>query len=227
MLLCDSEVNEAPFNRPDNLFYMSATGVFDHSISIENYTIEPTGIVCDFKSGHLFRSDDDLNRVFEVDASNPSVKLSSFSTAAYATDAEDVTFDPVSNHLLILQGVTANPSHNTVFETTLSGTLLASIKMPAPLVDDLEGITYDPVNQVFYVAGGPHPDIWVVSRDGQTILDTITILENFKNPNGAPVHPKGLTLAPSSNPDDYLSVLSLWVADYGKDQVMDGRIFDI
>lgn len=228
LLLCDSEVNESPFNRSDNLFHLSATGAFDHSSSLTSFTIEPTGLAYVAASGHLFISDDDKNVIFEVDASNPSVKLSSFSTAAYATDAEDVAFDPVSNHLLILQGVTSNPSHNTVFETTLSGTLLASIKMPAPLVEDLEGITYDPVNQVFYVAGGPNPDIWVVSRDGKTILDTITILEDYPNPvNGTNVHPKGLMLAPSSNPSDDPSILSLWVADYGRDQVMDGRLFEI
>jgi len=228
LLMCDSEVNESPFNRSDNLFHLSATGAFDHSSSLTSVTIEPTGLAYVAASGHLFISDDDKNAIFEVDASNPGVKLSSFSTDAYAGDGEDVAFDPVSNHLLILQGVTSNPSHNTVFETTLSGTLLASIKMPAPLVEDLEGITYDPVNQVFYVAGGPNPDIWVVSRDGKTILDTITILEGHRNPlSNTDVHPKGLTLAPSSNPNDDPSIMSLWVADYGKDQVMDGRLFEI
>ncbi|MBA4099881.1 MAG: hypothetical protein C0484_24290 [Rhodospirillum sp.] len=228
LLLVDSEVNEPPFFGINNLFHFSLSMTFDHAASLKSFTIEPTGAAYDPLSGHLFISDDDANRIFEVDAGNPGVLIKSFSTAAYATDAEDVAFDPVSNHLLVLQGVTANPSHNTVFETTLSGTLLASIKMPAALSQDLEGIAYDPVNQVFYVAGGPNPDIWVVSRDGQTILSTITVLEGVTNTlTDTIVHPKGLLLAPSSDPNDDPGVMSLYVADFGHDNVMDGRMYEI
>src|SRR4029453_692875 len=105
LLLADSEVNETPFNRLDNLFYMSATGVFDHSISIENYTIEPTGIVYASQSQHLFISDDDKNRVFEVSASDPSVQVGpGFSTNKFAPDNEDIGYDPATNHLLLVEG---------------------------------------------------------------------------------------------------------------------------
>ena len=36
-----------------------------------------------------------------------------------------------------------------------------------------------------------------------------------------------MTMAPSSDPNDDPSVMSLWVGDYGKDQFMDGRILEI
>jgi Ca2+-binding RTX toxin-like protein len=96
------------------------------------------------------------------------------------------------------------------------------------VISDPEAIAYDPVRNVFYVSGGFSADIFVVSRDGKTILDTITVLEGFDNPiSNVHVRPKALTLAPSSDPNDDLSVMSLWVADYGADQVMDGRIFEV
>src|SRR5690349_2718974 len=226
LLECDSEVDETPFFRKDNLFVLSATGVFNHSISIENYTIEPTGIVYASQSGHLFISDDDANKVFEVDASNPTTLIRSFSTKSFATDCEDISYDPATNHLFLVEGSTGSFNTHTIFETTTTGTVVQKLVLPSK-ISDPEAVAYDSKNQVFYVSGGSSPDIWVVSRDGKTILDTITTLENFKNPNGAPVHPKGLTLAPSSNPNDDPSVMSLWVADYGKDQVMDGRIFEL
>jgi Ca2+-binding RTX toxin-like protein len=226
LLLCDSEVNESPFNRPDNLFHLSATGTFDHSSSIESYTIEPTGLAFVGATGHLFVSDDDKNAVFEVDASNPGVKLSSFSTSGYATDLEDIAYDPAANHLLLMQGGGDGNAH-TIFETTTGGSVLKSMVLPST-ISDPEAIAYDSANQVFYISGGFSPDIFVVSRDGKTIVDTITVLEGLTNPiSGTRVHPKGLTFAPSSNPNDDPSVMSLWVADYGRDQVMDGRLFEI
>jgi Ca2+-binding RTX toxin-like protein len=227
LLMVDSEIDETPFFRTDNLFHLSATGVFNSSSSLEGFTVEPTGIVYASPLGHLFISDDDKNRVFEVDANNPGgPPISSFSTKTFATDVEDVAYDPATNHLFVIEGSTGNFNAHTIFETTTTGTMVQSLVLPST-ISDPEAIVYDSVNQVFYVSGGFSPNIWVVSRDGQTILNTITVLQNYKNPNGAPAHPKGLTLAPTSNPNDDPSFMSLWVTDYGKDQVMDGRIFEI
>jgi Ca2+-binding RTX toxin-like protein len=222
LLMSDSEVDESPFNRQDNLFYLSASGVFDHSSSLRSFTKEPTGLVYVTASQHLFISDDDQNAVFEVAASNPGVKLNSFSTNSYASDAEDIGYDPATNHLFIVEGAA-----HTIFETTTTGTVIKSMVLPST-ISDPEAIAYDSTSQIFYISGGFSPDIFVVSRDGKTILDTITVLEGYRNPvNGTNVHPKGLTLAPSSNPNDDPSIMSLWVADYGRDQVMDGRLFEL
>ena len=226
LLMCDSEINESPFNRPDNLFHLSATGAFDHSSSMESFTIEPTGLTYASASGHLFISDDDKNGIFEVDADNPGAKLDFFSTNSYASDCEDIAYDPATNHLFIVNGASANSNVRTIFETTTSGAVVGSMLLPSAILDP-EAIAYDSAGQVFYVSGGFSPDIFVVSRDGKTILDTITVLRDFRNPNGTSAHPKGLVLAPTSDPTDDASAMSLWIADYGKDQVMDGRIFEI
>jgi Ca2+-binding RTX toxin-like protein len=228
LLESDSEVDETPFFATNNLFYYSLSGTFDHSTSLESFTIEPTGLAYNPLNGHLFVSDDDANRINEVDAANPGVKLNSFSVAPFAPDAEDVAFDPVTNHVLVMEGDTAGVNPRTIFEMTTSGTMVQAISLTTQVPIDLEAIAYDSVNQVFYVTGGSSKDIYVVSRDGQTLLDTITVLENLTNTlSDTSVHPKGLLLAPSSNPNDDPSTMSLYVADYGRDQVMDGRIYEI
>jgi hypothetical protein len=227
LLMSDSEIDETPFFRPDNLFFLSETAVFDHSTSLQSFTKEATGIVFNSFDGHLYISDDNERKIFEVDPDNPGVQLGSFSTSSYAADCEDVGYDPVTNHLFIMNGGGGGATERTIFETTTGGTVIQSMKLPAA-ISDPEAIAYDYINQVFYVSGTFSADIFVVSRDGKTILDTITVLEDYRNPiTDTRVRPKGLTLAPSSNPNDDASVLSLWVADYGKDQVMDGRIFEL
>ena len=227
LVMSDSEIDETPFFRPDNLFYLSATGVFDHSASLASFCKEPTGVAFDPLNGHLFISDDSKKKVFEVDPDNPGTLISSFLTTAIgADDVEDILFDPVTGHLLLSEGEQSSLHPRTLFEVTTNGTLISSVTLPVA-VGDPEGVAYDALRNVFYVTGHTSEDILVVSREGQ-ILETLTLLEAYQNPiSDTGVKPKGLTMAPSSNPNDDPSVMSLWVADYGKDQVMDGRLFEI
>ena len=227
LLMSDSEIDETPFFRPDNLFYLSETGAFDHSASLAAFCKEATGIAFNPLNGHLFISDDSKKRIFEVDPDNPGTLISSFSTTAFGSnDSEDIIFDPVTGNLLISEGEQSSLHPRTIFEVTTAGALISSVTMPAA-VGDPEGFAYDALRNVFYVSGHSSEDILVVSRDGQ-ILETLTLLEAYENPiSDTGVKAKGLTMAPSSDPNDDPSVMSLWVADYGKDQVMDGRIFEI
>ncbi|MBA4099882.1 MAG: hypothetical protein C0484_24295, partial [Rhodospirillum sp.] len=225
--MSDSEVDETPFFRPDNLFYLSATGVFDHSASLAAFCKEPTGVAFNPLNGHVFISDDNKKKVFEIDPDNPGTLISSFSTTAIgANDVEDIIFDPVTGHLLLSEGEQSSLHPRTIFEVTNNGSLISSVALPVA-VGDPEGFAYDAARNVFYFSGHSSEDIFVVSRDGQ-ILETLTLLEAYQNPiSDTGVKPKGLTMAPSSDPNDDPSVMSLWVADYGKDQVMDGRLFEI
>jgi hypothetical protein len=59
-------------------------------------------------------------------------------------------------------------------------------------------------------------------------VSTIDILSAYKNPvSGVAVKVSDLELAPSSNPNDDSNKLSLYVADWGADQVDDGRLFEL
>ena len=164
--------------------------------------------------------------IYVVAASDPSKRLGFIDMSSVSSDTEDPVYDPTTGHLLILEGGGGmNP--RKVYEVTTAGEILRSIQLPKA-VADVEALAYDSVHNVFYASGGTSPNIYVVSRDGTTVLDTITVLAGLTNPiSGIAVAPKGLILAPSSDPNDDPSVMSLWVADYGRDQVMDGRLFEI
>ena len=226
LIMTDSEIDESPFFRPDNLFYVRANGTFDHSASLASFCKEPTGVAFHPGNGDLFISDDSKKKVFRIDPDNPGTLISSFSkTAIGADDVEDIIYDPVTGHLFLAEGEQGTTHPRTLFEVTVSGTLVSRITLPTA-VGDPEGLAYDPDRNVFYICGHTSEDILVVSRTGQ-ILERIDVLRPFDNPSGTGVKPKGLTLAPSSDPNDDPDVMSLWVADYGKDQVMDGRLFEI
>jgi Ca2+-binding RTX toxin-like protein/uncharacterized protein YjiK len=228
LLVSDSEVDESPFFAQNNLFFLSETGAFDHAASLRAFCSEPTGVTYNPLNGHLFISDDSARKVFEVDPKNPSVLISSFSTRNIGLDdVEDLVFDPVTGHLLLSEGEQSTLHPRTIVEVTTTGTVIQMIPMPLE-VGDPEGFTYDPTRNVFYVCGHRSDDILVLSRDGQTILDRLTLLDNVRNVNsGVGVKPKGLVLAPSSDPNDDPSNMSLWVADYATDQFMDGQLFEI
>src|SRR5206468_12591933 len=100
------------------------SGAFDHSVSLRSFTSEPTGLAYDPLNGHLFISDDVARKVFEVDPNNLGVLISSFSTLSFeANDTEDIGFDPVTGHLLVVEGDQGTKHPQTIFEVTTTGTL--------------------------------------------------------------------------------------------------------
>ena len=125
LILSDSEIDELPFFRPDNVFYLSETGKFDHSASFQSFCKEPTGVAFNPLNGLLYISDDNNDMVFEVDPDNPNVLLDSFSTRDFGSDdAEDVIFDPVTGHLLVCEGEQSSDNPRTLFEVTVDGVLI-------------------------------------------------------------------------------------------------------
>jgi hypothetical protein len=221
LFLCDSEVNEAPFNSTTNLFALRTDGSLINSYSLTGFSLEPTGLAYDASTDRLYISDDDKNRVFWVDPDNPQVKLGQFSSKLSGpSDAEDVAFDPVTGHLFISNGIYAN-----IREVTTTGALVQTIAMPSAITDP-DALCYDAAHGVFFVSGKFSSNIWVLDRSG-AIIDTITLLGNYPRANGTRAKITDLELAPSSNPNDDPGALSLFVVDYGTDQVSDGRMFEI
>jgi Calx-beta domain-containing protein/hemolysin type calcium-binding protein len=221
LFLCDSEVNESPFNSTTNMFALNMDGTLASSFSLTGFTIEPTGLAYDQASDRLYISDDDADKVFWVDPDNPQLKLGEFSAKLSGeSDAEDVAFDPVTGHLFISNGSYAN-----IREVTTTGALVRTISLPSA-ISDPEALCYDAANGVFFVSGKFSSNIWVLDQNG-TLLDTITLLGNYPRSSGTKAKVTDMVLAPSSNPNDDPNTLSLFVADYGGDQVNDGRLFEI
>ena len=98
--------------------------------------------------------------------------------------------------------------------------------MPA-VIKDPEAVYYDAAHDVFFVGIENGHDIWMVDHNGN-MLNDINIFANYRNPvNNGSVNLKGMTLAPSSDPNDDPSVLNLYAADFGVSHVNDGRLFEI
>jgi Ca2+-binding RTX toxin-like protein len=229
--LVDSEVDEAPFRATNNMFRLDAQGNLITGVSLTNWTKEPTGVavwVTATGAQHLFITDDNKQRVYEIDAAKPGVVLHSFSTTTFGcADPEDISINPNNGNLFIL-----SENDHRIYEVTQAGALVSTIQLPntfVPIPDPnasdsgAEGLAYDAEKDVFYIVGGFSTDIFVVNRSGQ-IVDTIDILAQYPNANGLRVYGKGLELGPSS---DGSGNLSLWVTDYGLDQKADGRLIEI
>ena len=136
-------------------------------------------------------------------------------------DPEDPVIDPTTGHIYMLDGATRQ-----FFELTTTGALVDVTTLPAAITD-AEAMAYDPLRDVFYIASAAtRGKIFQTDSDGQ-ILASFDLLNSYLNPiTGAKPKIKGLELAPSSDPNDG-DRMSLYACDYGADQVMDGRLFEI
>jgi hypothetical protein len=228
LFLCDSEADESPFFGTKNLFALNTDGTLKPggAMSLLSFSKEPTGLAFDPTTGHMLVSDDRGYKVYWVDPANPTVKLGEFLTRPLGgSDPEDIAVDPVSGRLFICNG-SGNTHTPGIIEVDGTGTqVFSTIAMPSEITDS-EALAYDALHDVFYVGGKFSSKIWVLDRSG-TILDTIDLLDGFRRPDGSRAKVTDLELAPSSDPNDAPTELSLYVADYGVDQVSDGRLFEI
>ena len=229
LFLSDSEVDEAPFLRGDNLFRMNLDGSNASAHSLFGFTHEPTGLAFDPTTGRLYITDDDQFAVFWVDPDNPTQLQGQFATPIAADDPEDIAVDPSNGHLFIING----DSHSIVEVDPSGNQIGAAIVLPS-LISDPEAIVYDPQHQLFYVGGDFSSNIWAVDRNGN-IVDTITLLASYANAvSGTRAHVKDLEFAPTSDLTDDPLLMSLYVADYGNNHPEiwgypsdDGRIIEI
>lgn len=222
-MLSDSEVEESPFNRSDNLFQLQPDGTLVTDYSLLSFTDEPTGLAYNATLDRLYITDDDNYAVYWVDPDNPTIKLGQFLTQPLgAIDPEDIAVDPDNGRLFIVNGL-----DRRIIETDATGSTVFSNIQLSTLIADPEALAYDNVNDVFYVGGGFSSNFWVVDRSGNIIRE-FDIFDDYRNPvNDSRVHVKDLEIAPTSDPNDAATEMSLYVLDYGNSHVNDGRIFEV
>src|SRR4051812_15086996 len=228
LYLVDSEVDEVTPRGAANMWALNLDGTLkpNGAISLYGYTTEPTGIAFDPTTGKMYITDDDTFNIYVTNVANPSAKLSQFATKPLGgDDPEEVAFNPVNGHLYIANG--SDIAHPEIIEIDSIGTqVIRNIPLPA-VIKDPEAVVYDAAHDVFFVGIENGHEIWMVDHNGN-ILNDINIFANYRNPvNNGSVNLKGLTLAPSSDPNDDPSVLSLYAADFGVSHVNDGRLFEI
>ena len=222
LFIVDSEHDESPYYSQTNLFVTTLDGTQVGSFSLRAFTKEPTGIAYNPLNGLLYISDDDADKIFIVNPNNPGTLVGSIDMKPFGiTDAEDPKINPVTGHIYMLDGVTRR-----FFELTETGAFVSSIVLPSAITD-AEALAYDPLRDVFYIASGAtRGKIFQTDHNGN-ILASFDLLNAYTNPiSGSLPRIKGLELAPSSNPNDG-DRMSLYAVDYGTDQRLDGRMFEI
>jgi VCBS repeat-containing protein len=211
LFIGDSEHDESPYNGNTNLFGLSLDGSYLRNY-LTPFTKEPTGLAYNPGNGYLYMADDDAGVVSWVSPADPSVRLGFFSVERWGFyDTEDLKFDPLTGHIHILD--------EQLYEFTADGVFVNSVPYPSAL-KDAEALAYDPLHDLFFVSGNTAL-IYVMDAEG-TLKGTIDVLSSLATRPKI----KGMELAPSSDPNDG-DAMSLYVADYGSDQVNDGRLFEI
>lgn len=228
-------VDPQELTRVDTLYSLNLDGTLQqdgvHSLG---FSWKPAGLAYDPFSGHMYVADDESLAIQWVDPSNPTVMLGSFDASTLGIsntgDTEDVTIDPTNGHVFVVNG--GDFGEPRIIETDATGSQIYNITdLKAAVVGQPigspEGAVYDPTRDVFFV-GGNNFDIKVVDRQG-TILDDFTLLQNYRNPAGnIGTEIQGLTLAPSSDPNDDPHKMNLYVADAGLlNTDGDGRLIEI
>jgi hypothetical protein len=225
--MCDPQ----ELSNVNNLVALNLDGTLKPGgVSSVTFGTKPAGLAFDPSSGRLYMADDDLLKIQWVDPANPTKELGEFSAKALgSTDTEDVAVNPNNGHVFICNG--GDFGAPKIIETDATGSQIFSVIDLTAAVQGQpsgspEAIAYDPSHDVFFVAGNNY-DIKVVNRSG-TVLDDITVLSGYRNPSGnIGVDIQGLTLAPSSDPNDDPATMSLYVADAGLLHGSDGRLFEI
>ncbi len=260
--LVDSEIEETDFwatlDPKRNVSEFSGTGAIVDTLNIFRIAIdEPTGIAFNPVDGLLYITEDEVDRVYVIDQANPPSTAEERvffqvppATETGSNDPEGITVDPQTGNLFIASGREEVPTRGDVIEVTRTGQLVSSFQVPDGVLDP-EGIYFDPRSGNLYLSSGsggeadPEDDaIWVVSTDGELIreISLAALNASFGNPAndrdaGGRVRPKGITMAPSSDPNDDPSIVSLYITDWGVDagdyegvpptDGNDGRIFEL
>lgn len=237
LFISDGEVDEiAPLFTGNNLYEMTLTGELTRMGTTLPYSFEPTGVADNAANGHLFISDDDRRRVFELAAGPDSTfgtsddLLTSFSTSAFESyDPEGLAFNNTTGELYIIDGVnhevyTVNPGANGRFDGVPNSggdDVVTQFDVLGLGILDPEAGHYDSATGHLILAGRSDEDIYEVTTDG--LLVRILTIADVNTGKLA-----GLTMAPGSrNPD----IMSYYVVDRGIDNDVDstendGRLYE-
>jgi DNA-binding beta-propeller fold protein YncE len=235
LLVSDSEVEEMPIYRGANLYFIKRSGHLVGNGTTVGYSHEPTGVSFDTHAGVLYVPDDDKDRVYSVGPGadgrlgTPDDTVASFSTTPYGSyDPEDIVFQLDSGHLFICDGsgkeVYDIDPVNGVFGD--GNDVAAHFDVGKYGIRNCEGIGSDPQRRTLLVIDDYERKIFELSRSGR-LLRTITI--PLSDPD---LWLAGVTVAPTSNPNDGPSAMSYWIVDRHVDnnanpKENDGRIYEV
>src|SRR5687767_2522741 len=252
LLISDIDVEEAPqtFWEGFNVFQSTLTGTISSNCttftssplnlsSYNNFSDEPTGITINNINNHIFFSDDNANRIFEVAPGLDGAYCTSDDAVTYVpigvspfniTDLEDLAYG--QNKLYITSG---GDGSATIYEYNLgingvlgggddsSGTL-PNFSTSALGFGDVEGIAYNSTAGTLYILSTQGTDTYL----GETTTGG-TLLRAYDLSYLGSVRRSGLTVAPASG-DPFTD--SIYIVSRGQDNgstsnFNDGKIWEI
>jgi K319-like protein len=236
LLTSDGEVEEMSIWANVNYSESTLGGSFLEGFNVTSFTHEPVGVAHNPASGHLFISDDDQDRVFEIDKGpdgrfrTSDDRITSFGTSAFGSgDPEGIAVDHLQNRLFIADGVNAEiyevlPGANGRFD----GVPNAGDDQVRHFDTASLGIQ-DPETVEFNAASGT---LFTIGKDGDKIVEITTtgaLIREIDTSYLGLDRPAGLAYAPRSVDP---SARSLYIADRRVDNCTnpkenDGRIYEI
>ena len=217
LMISDSEVNEVAIYAGANLFEITAGAELSGTYTTLSYSDEPTDITYNPANRHLFISDDDQKRIFEIDPGSDGEygtgddAVASFSTSAFGSgDPEGVTYDFAEGVLYIVDGVNSEiyrvaPGLNGRFDgvAPMGDDQVSSFDTETHGLLDPEGIAYDSDFGHIYAVGKPPTTVFHFTTAGDLIRTLDISAANADKP-------AGLAYAPGS---DDPARMHLWIVD--------------
>ena len=238
LLMSDGEVDETVSGithfQGANVWEMTLGGSVVRTANISKVaptvvpmTNEPTGVTWNPATGHYFVTDDDAQRVYDLNPGGDRLigtaddTWTFFSTVANGNnngDPEGIAFDTWNNHVFVSDGVNME-----VYEYTTTGTLVNHFDVEAYGVLDNESVEFNPDSGTLLVLSNHGSPIIVETTISGGLLRT----QDFSAANA--IAPAGLAYAPAS---DGSGVKRFYIVDRGIDNnpnpnIIDGKMYEL
>jgi hypothetical protein len=217
-LISDSEVDETPQYQGFNLYTATRTGSgFGSGTLLRFANKEPSGIGFNQGDGTLYASNDDKDRISRVLPGIDGVHgtaddtVSVFSTAAFgSTDPEGIEYDPATGRVLVCDGLgreiyLVDPVNGTFGD---ANDVVTHFDLAQHGLTDCEGLGLDASRNTLLVVDWTTDAIYELSMSGEH-LRTFSLSEIMTTKS----HIAGVTMAPSSNPNDSPAAMNYWIVD--------------
>ncbi|MBD2359252.1 hypothetical protein H6G41_32495 [Tolypothrix sp. FACHB-123] len=224
LLIADGEVEEnSKLFKGKNLFQASLQGSLKNTFTTTDFSDEPTGIAYNPANRFLYISDDDEQRIFQLNPGKDGLYntnddvVTSFRTTSFGSrDPEDVTYSPTTGHLFIVDGVGTQ-----VYEVKTDGSLVSQFDTAKLGLKDPEGIFFDAPTGHLFMVGFPANRVFELTTKGE-------LVRTYDISAAKAIKPAGITIAPTSNDP---SKQSLYIVDRavdndGNPNQNDGRIYE-
>jgi hypothetical protein len=239
LMISDAEVEEMGIWAGANVFVVELSGVLSDTFDATGFSTEPTGVAYNPGNHHVFFSDDDAARVFELNPGGDGLygtgddSVSSFEADAFGgDDAEGITYDTWHGHLFLSDGNSEevydiSPGLNGVFDGVPANSppgddTVTHFDTDRMNVHNPEGVEFDPHTGHLYILGGAFDPIAETTLDGKLIryIDILSL---------DAMNPGSLAYAPSSaDPSEW----HLYIVERGIDNnedpsENDGKAYEI